>query len=509
MSMEINRQLLEEVNTIENAIAQRFQRNPDLRNAACVEVFDEALASGAKRSQKETLEQAHELKYFADQAERNCARLKINLESESMQKAISDMADPGMKFAPLLSAVKEINAKFQGAPPSDAESLASQFAMFLSAPPEEIELSRKKRKVKRKYHLASATKFIGAKVASCFNESEMLGKYVDLTLFYEMYKSLSGSNISYTHYLRSFGELNVSSKTFEYTRYLESLSLYLRNFAENAFPLREFKFKEQGSSSETPMDDGQANENGEVFCKACNKFFSKQTVYDGHLNGKKHKKLQALAVARVPSQPSHRPSHQNMENEIRQLLKMLAPVIILTANDHERRSRMFEREKQIELDAIEGNQSDFTSIDSDYGDQSGEDNNLSDDDLKNSYERDLPIGSDGIPIPLWLYKLQGLHKTYTCEICGNQEYKGRQQFDKHFGQTRHLHGLKCLGVADNAVPLFASVCSIEEAQKLWQNIRSNLRAQEEESKGAIEVEDENGNVMSHTDYMELKKQGLI
>lgn len=44
----------------------------------------------------------------------------------------------------------------------------------------------------------------------------------------------------------------------------------------------------------------------------------------------------------------------------------------------------------------------------------------------------LPLGWDGKPIPYWLYKLHGLNLSYSCEICGNQTYKGPKVFLRHF-----------------------------------------------------------------------------
>lgn len=40
-------------------------------------------------------------------------------------------------------------------------------------------------------------------------------------------------------------------------------------------------------------------------------------------------------------------------------------------------------------------------------------------------------------------------------------YTGRKNFEKHFGEPTHIHGLKCLGITNG--PLFKEVTSIEEA----------------------------------------------
>lgn len=56
------------------------------------------------------------------------------------------------------------------------------------------------------------------------------------------------------------------------------------------------------------------------------------------------------------------------------------------------------------------------------------------------------MGPDGNPLPVWLYKLRGLHKHYGCEICGNATYQGRREFDRHFTEALHVKGLACLGI---------------------------------------------------------------
>merc|ERR1711991_1160907 len=58
----------------------------------------------------------------------------------------------------------------------------------------------------------------------------------------------------------------------------------------------------------------------------------------------------------------------------------------------------------------------------------------------------LPLGWDGKPIPYWLYRLHGLSKSYKCEICGNHTYWGHRDFDNHFQEARHVHGMKCLKI---------------------------------------------------------------
>ena len=68
------------------------------------------------------------------------------------------------------------------------------------------------------------------------------------------------------------------------------------------------------------------------------------------------------------------------------------------------------------------------------------------DDAKISNPLNLPLDWTGKPIPYWLYKLHGLGVHYKCEICGNYEYHGKRNFEKHFQEARHSYGMKCLGI---------------------------------------------------------------
>jgi splicing factor 3A subunit 3 len=119
----------------------------------------------------------------------------------------------------------------------------------------------------------------------------------------------------------------------------------------------------------------------------------------------------------------------------------------------------------------------------------------------------LPPGWDGKPIPFWLYKFHGLGHEYTCEICGKLVYTGRKNFEKHFGESTHIHGLRCLGITNG--PMFKEVTSIEEALQLWTKIIQDRRQRQVAEENKIEMEDDQGNVMSEKTYNDLKAQGII
>ena len=118
--------------------------------------------------------------------------------------------------------------------------------------------------------------------------------------------------------------------------------------------------------------------------------------------------------------------------------------------------------------------------------------------------KNLPLGWDGKPIPFWLYKLHGLNHYYTCEICGNEVYRGARDYEKHFGEVRHSRGMKVLGI--NMTKAYHGVDKIEDARKLADKIEN----EGSDNRGSGEqFEDNDGNVMSKEDYEGLARQGLL
>ncbi|GJZ33980.1 splicing factor 3A subunit 3 [Tanacetum coccineum] len=94
----------------------------------------------------------------------------------------------------------------------------------------------------------------------------------------------------------------------------------------------------------------------------------------------------------------------------------------------------------------------------------------SDDESLSKYNPlNLPMGWDGKPIPYWLSKLHGLDKVFKCEICGNNSYRGRRAYERHFKEFQHQYGIRQLGIPNNKN--FNEIMSIEEARGLWENIK--------------------------------------
>ncbi|XP_048624567.1 splicing factor SF3a60 homolog [Brassica napus] len=119
----------------------------------------------------------------------------------------------------------------------------------------------------------------------------------------------------------------------------------------------------------------------------------------------------------------------------------------------------------------------------------------------------LPMGVDGKPIPYWLYKLHGLGQKFKCEICRNKIYKGRRAFERHFKESQHQDGMRCLGIPNTKN--FNEITSIEEAKELWKRIQERQGVNKWRPEVEEEYEDGDGNVYNKKTYSDLLRQGLI
>ena len=188
-----------------------------------------------------------------------------------------------------------------------------------------------------------------------------------------------------------------------------------------------------------------------IWCTACQKQYSKQTVYDAHLKSKKHTKaVERQTAGSAAASPANNPNGTTMAptdninghvHDVRSkyraaaklthlittLLRPLSTVLADTKSNVERRFSLTARERELELEeavkplsapATNGNQS---AVQEDEEEEEKIYNPLK-----------LPLGWDGKPIPYWLYKLHGLGVEYRCEICSDHVYMGRKNFDRHF-----------------------------------------------------------------------------
>lgn len=121
-----------------------------------------------------------------------------------------------------------------------------------------------------------------------------------------MYINLKGvKKLDYLQYLSEFDDfVTVYPKsiktTEEYKHYLNELFQYLHGFFRRSKPLYDIaaleeealpEFNQQWDQGKVPGWDVDTS-NQSLFCPACQKQFSKQTVFDAHLTAKKHIKAQ-------------------------------------------------------------------------------------------------------------------------------------------------------------------------------------------------------------------------
>jgi splicing factor 3A subunit 3 len=243
--------------------------------------------------------------------------------------------------------------------------------------------------------------------------------------------------------------------------YLTILHSYLLSFTKRTQPLIDIARIHQDAEAEFDdlWDKGKVDdwdpvkrENGEgtagIWCIACQKQYSKQTVYDAHLKSKRHTKAiereAADGATASPADPNGAAAPKgtnglvsdmrskyrtaaNLTHLITTLLQSLSTTLADTKSNVERRFSLTARERELELEeaakppsapAANGN---HTAAQEDEEEEEKIYNPLK-----------LPLGWDGKPIPYWLYKLHGLGVEYRCEICSDHVYMGRKNFDRHF-----------------------------------------------------------------------------
>ncbi|WVF65778.1 hypothetical protein IAT40_000512 [Kwoniella sp. CBS 6097] len=381
-----------------------------------------------------------------------------------------------------------------------------------------------------------------------FTSNEAYGKFLDVTLPHSQYLNLKGaSRISYIAFvdLLKHGKvernLDLKEKSQAgYLEYVQTLYNYLLSFFERALPLVnvQAKIKEEEEKFQVAWEAGQVPgweaassskskapaANGEgIWCKYCQKNYSKQTVYDAHLNSEKHKKKEREGKAvSDPSQANGSPapsataaaassssssSHRNKLQAPAKLTFLVTALLTFppipelladTRTEVERKMALTAREREAELEEAE-EQAAAPPVDLD-ADDDDEDEGKIYNPLK------LPLGWDGKPIPVWLWKLHGLGVSFDCEIC-QSTYQGRKVFEKHYSESKHAFGLRALGVPPGKH--WFGLTKINDVLALAEKLKREGRAELADMDRAEEFEDDEGHVYDRKTWQDLKKQGLI
>lgn len=200
-----------------------------------------------------------------------------------------------------------------------------------------------------------------------------------------------------------------------------------------------------------------------------------------------------------------------VEAVVLSLLDQLRPILDGTRRRIERRSIQTDHERDQEIyEEINGSQDDTNQLtkkqkDGDNGNDSADED--SEDDTPIYNPKNVPLDWNGKPIPYWLFKLHGLNHFYPCEICGNESYRGRRNFEKHFTESRHAYGMRCLGIPNTKH--FHGVTKIEDAQELWSKLKSDLEENQFDGDEEEEYEDSHGNVLNRSEYEDLARKGML
>jgi splicing factor 3A subunit 3 len=516
MLLEDQRQLHEDLERLEDAAAELLLEDPPHVGTTLPPVATALLTS---RQIRDRLARDHDIARFLEQIESQSSRLLSIYQDEFSAKEdeVRGLAhgDPMESFMKEIASIKDFHSRYP------------------NEPVENLEKAYKKRSIED--HMQSV-----AAIDSMFTGEEGFGRFFDLTTLHEQYLNLPvhqhARRLTYLQYLDLFDaftppQCNIprdQKKSEAYFQYLKALQEYLESFMRRTKPLENLdklfanfdkEFEEQWAQDEVPGWEKTAHAsapiNGEaqgegIWCSACKKGFAKETVYESHLTGKKHKKAlqesqngangDAKATNGASSDIQRFKERAVAERECR--IRKLAAAMQTERGDTkvnvERKQGMTERERQQELEQM------YSEKPENGGKEEGEESD-GEDKIYNPLK--LPLAWDGKPIPFWLYKLHGLGVEFPCEICGNYTFMGRRAFDKHFNEPRHIHGLKCLGITNTS--LFREITSIKEAEDLWRKIQKDKKKERTLAENVVEMEDSEGNVMPEKVYQDLAAAGML
>lgn len=541
MLLEDRRALQEDLEVIEKAISERFQRNPSLyyHNLPILSQLCEAndnhydnrhvsknmiyKVRKIKRSKKQLMAQEHEIKLFLKDRSNIIDKLE---ELNTIPVPSTDLSITDFK-----QSLEPNNDKDgRGVSTKSLRDKLTRYAMF----PDSSANNYKQLLAQRSENLD---------INTIFTREEQYGEYFDLdSLYCEWINVLKSSECTIIDFLTTLENIFIDKlnstdinhlylvkppmdrKNGRYVHFVEKFAKYLENYLYKSYPLVDKALIESNLTGE--FLDEYINKpikhdisSSKLFCVACGKNFANASVFENHIDGKNHKK-----------NFDKRKEFYLAEFKTKKLLNILREVFHNTKSFTERKLAFSVDERREELERItkiytapvygaNEEEKDLSEMEEGSSKESSTNNSL----LDGSF--DMPLGPDGMPMPFWLYKLQGLDVQYTCEICSNKQFQGRRAYEKHFREPTHEYHLKCLGITPSSV--FKGITTIKEAQSLWQKINSSTKAikidhNQHDNKDPnkkhnvvntikmdIEVEDDDGNVMTEQVYNDLKKQGLL
>lgn len=525
-TLESRRAQLEDLELVEQSIASRIERNPEifysfLQSKALIdnEPLEQSIKNDSdanriykrsrlRRNRKQVLSQQYEINKFLE----DCLKKLKSLSELSGPINTESLRDNEANFETFKHNIDHIKERFdevaEGSSRFELREKKSRLAMFSAS-------------VSKAQPSTILCKYASElRVNDVFSREEQYGEILDLekyhTRWYNVIRSTDCSLLQYYSTLESFLDDRkyllsppMDRKNERYVNYLIDLSNYLENFFRKANVLinhRQHERKIQ-SAFNRHLNSSLIHETKGHYCIVCCKWFKLDTVFSSHQSGKGHKK-----------NLSKRSKGLLAEYKVHVYLLLLKKQFENTRELTERKLAFTAEERMEEMSKLdqEYQASEYAPDEQEPDGESEKSNGTFASTGRGALDSgsfDLPLGPDGLPMPHWLYKLQGLDVTYSCEICANQTYKGRRAFEKHFLEPTHIFHLKCLGIEPSLV--FKGITTIKEAQELWQRTTADLSSKQspentaQPAKLELEVEDQEGNVLTEKVYQELKKQGLV
>ncbi|KND01586.1 SF3a splicing factor complex subunit PRP9 [Spizellomyces punctatus DAOM BR117] len=479
--LELQRKAHEEIERVEEATVQELLTKP--------------------KAHKEKLVQEHRVKTFVERVQqRSQYLLDLYQDVDGSRKAEIDAITGASDFGEFYARLRDIKDYHRRYPHAAVEPMELEF--------QERDLEKEEEELEK-----------------MFSGEEALGKYLDMHEAFDQYVNLEKVNkVNYLKYLDQFQKFESIPREIKsspaYATYLQTLQTYLESFFERSQPLFDLRETRQGvmATFEPSWEAGtvvgwrqdgamEIDQNAELFCPACNKQFSKKSVYTAHLTGKKHKKAASALLEKGVTEISpeeKKKARLAKEKEERDKMKPIAMaeqlvkeyVSILSAQRDETKAHV-ERKQTLTTEELVADAVEEIEL--------SEEEEEEEEKIYNPLK--LPLGWDGKPIPYWLYKLHGLGVEYPCEICGNFVYMGRKAFDRHFQEWRHAHGMRCLGIPNTRH--FHEITLIEDAYALWERLKQGSKTEQFRADLMEEFEDADGNVFNKKTYDDLKRQGLL
>eukprot|EP00743_Colponemidia_sp_Colp-15_P002043 GILK01002217.1.p1 GENE.GILK01002217.1~~GILK01002217.1.p1 ORF type:complete len:527 (+),score=101.66 GILK01002217.1:73-1653(+) len=521
--LELARSSQEEIENIEKAIAKALAKKADKPKDSLL--YDHAISKLLTQAQARSKDA---LDIYAD--EDNARKEELAILAGLQSTIPGRPADVWTNFYDRVRDIKEYHRRFAGQLPESHDP---------------------------DWHLNSVLE--RHDIMPFFSGEEGTGRYLDLHDLYMKFtnlkrvrealedrlkikrnsRALGERYFDYTTYLKSLDRLHDVPRQLKdkaYKAYVTELFNYLKGFVERSDPLVDLQkmltqtdaeFEQKWGSDDVPgwtSSELQTSNNEDqmelrkdpLYCVPCKKLFTKDSVFQGHLPGKKHQKavqeLQKSSFAapgasmttttngdsRTEEEKKDDKELARLENQIRRLRETLGDVIQATMNQIEKKQSRTATEWEASLEEAEAAEEDI-EIEEESEDE--------DEDKPIYNPKNLPLGWDGKPIPYWLYKLHGLGIEYKCEICGDYSYWGRRAFERHFQEWRHAYGMRRLRIPNTMH--FKEITGIQDAVALYEKLKVETDIAQFKADNEQEYEDSEGNVMNKKTFEDLRRQGLL